>query len=160
MLRFQTLSGDTNLQEYGGKLVSKKVNHGDFDFWIVIEILNWIEAVGEREAPATYHVEVSIVAPSQISPTDLQSALDCYGIDESNLSELTLVEIIHSYGIKAILWQGDSNNFHKLMKEARKEAWWRGDGILFGFTMDAPQNAIGTTGWDMIRGDLLSPLKR
>jgi len=157
MLKFKLLSGDAT----EGKFVSKRINHGDFDFWIVMEVFNWIDAIGEKEAPATYHAEVSIVAPSEVGEEDKQRALESWGLEKEQVTDpLQWVDLIHSYGVRATLWQGDGNNLRKLLKEAHKEAFWRGEGPLFGFTMDSPQNAIGTTGWEMVKGDLLAPLKR
>jgi hypothetical protein len=51
-MKFKFLTGDINWQTYGGKFISKKLNNGEFDHWLVIEVTNWANAVGEREAKA------------------------------------------------------------------------------------------------------------
>ncbi len=157
-LKFKRLSGDCNWMEYGGKWISQKLNNGDFDYWLVLEFMNWHDAVGEKEAPAHYHVCVSVVAPSELPKEELSRAVDCFGLTEAPTDPPALVEMVHSYGISVPIFQENGNNAKKLLKEARKEAELKGS-LLFGFAMDRPLNAIGTTGWDMLRGDLLRPLR-
>ena len=59
--------------------------------------------------------------------------------------------ILKEYGIAATVWQKQGRNKTNLMREAREELH-KAD-MLFGFYMDRPQNAIGSTGWDCIKGD-------
>ena len=50
-MRFSFLTGDMNYTTYGGKWISTRQNNGEFDYYFVIELLNWPETVGQREAP-------------------------------------------------------------------------------------------------------------
>lgn len=153
--------------DYGEKRISRKLNNGDFDYWLVMEDIDLHEATGVTDQPR-YNVCISAVAPSEINDKDIQAVMakkrqqssqcECCGVDKAN-DPLLLVELIHAYGISAIIWQKNGNNLRQLRKEARKRADIQGDS-LFGFSMDRPQNAIGTTGWEMIRGDLLAPFNR
>jgi len=63
MIRFTWLTGDMNWADYGGKWISQKLNNGDFDYFLVLEVWNWFESVGAKEAK--YNVSLSIVSPSQ-----------------------------------------------------------------------------------------------
>ena len=35
-MNLKFLTGDINWTEYGGKFVTKKLNNGDFDYWLVL----------------------------------------------------------------------------------------------------------------------------
>ena len=156
---FVELSGDVNWKDYGCKLVSPKLNNGDFDYWLVIEFTNMNEALGrDNKGQPPYHVGISAVSPSQAGSDKLASALDCCGFDSEEVSDLVKVEALHSYGIRSEFWQSSGKNARKLISEAKKQA----DVCtgMFGFYMDAPKNRIGTTGWEALRGDLDSALSR
>ena len=67
-MRFSFLSGDMNFTRYGGKWISTRRNNGEFDYYFVIELLNWRETVGRERAAETYNVSVSIVSPDELVP--------------------------------------------------------------------------------------------
>jgi hypothetical protein len=164
-MKFAFLTGDVNWLNYGGKWISPKLNNGDFDYWIVMELINMDDACGrDNEGQAKYHVSLAAVSPSQAGE-HLNRALDSCGIGPQhqggvfvNVSEVMAVEALHSYGVSAPLWQSGGNNARKLLREASKQAQMT--NMLFGFYMDAPKNKIGTTGWEAIKGDLDSALHR
>jgi hypothetical protein len=161
-MKFKFLTGDINWQDYGGSFISKKLNNGEFDYWLVLQVTNWVDAVGESEAKdvgAKYNVCLSAVSPQQAGDENLQRALGSYGMEGESEREIEFrkdpimqVECLHSYGVSAPLWQADGNNLSKLMKEARRQADM--SNMLFGFYMDGPKNRIGNTGWDFIKGDI------
>jgi hypothetical protein len=165
-MRFSFLTGDVDYTTYGGKWISTRQSNGEFDYYFVIELLNWRETVGEREAPPeTYNVSVSVVSPQE-AQDKIGAALDCCGITEAMLRTATengyrdsvLVEALYNYGTHTPVWSGNGNNWRALMREARQEA--RQCEFLFGFYLDRPVNRIGTTGWEALRGDLTSALDR
>lgn len=156
-MRYTTLSGDVNWLEYGGKWVSPKLNNGEFDYWLVLELTNMHEATGEERGDK-YVVELCAVSPTQAGD-NLDKAFECCGIpvgDAARDNEFAQVECLHSYGVRAVLVSRSGNNAHKLMREVKREPV---DG-LFGFYMDRPENRIGSTGWELLRGDLDSALSR
>jgi hypothetical protein len=166
MIRFRWLTGDRDFLTYGGKWISTRQSNGEFDYYLVIELLNWRESVGEREAPPeTYNVSLSVVSP-QAAQDKIGAALDCCGITEAMLRTATengyrdsvLVEALYTYGTHTPVWSGNGNNWRALMRGARQEA--RQCEFLFGFYLDRPVNRIGTTGWEALRGDLTSALDR
>lgn len=148
-MKFKQLSGDINWQEFGGKFVSKKLNNGDFDYWLVLDVINMHEATGD-ESQDKYYVSLLAISPSQVSQKEKDSAISSCGWDADNYNDLAMVEILSSYGIFACLWQDSSNNITQLMKDARHEAEL--SSMLFGFYMDRQENRIGQNGWDLIRG--------
>lgn len=157
-VHWSMLSGDFD----NGKLISPKGNNGDFDYWLVLEICDLHDAMGEKEAPAKYSIDVAVVAPSEVSAKERKQALQSYGVMEEELSKFgppfdAIVDVLHSYGTRAIIYSACGERLADLIREAKKQAEICGN-FFFGFSMDAPQNAIGTTGWEMIRGDLLAPL--
>lgn len=159
-VRFHWLTGDLT---YGGKWISNKQNNGKFDYYFVIELLNWKETVG-RDAPVdAYNVTLSVVSPDQ-AKEHVKSALDCCGITEKMLECATsqrdevLVEALHDYGLSVPVWGDNGNNAKQLLRQAREQA--QSTESLFGFAMDRPVNRIGTTGWEALRGDLLAGLTR
>lgn len=161
MIRFKFLTGDVNWMEYGGKWISNKQNNGDFDYWLVMEFINMDEACGrDNKGQPRYHVELSAVSPDQAGPENLKKAFECCGwTEEHQQNPIIQVEALSSYGVVAVVWSQAGSNAHKLLKEGRKAAQFQGS-MLFGFSMDAPKNKIGTTGWEALRGDLDSALFR
>lgn len=161
-IKFSFLTGDCNWLDYGGKWVSKKLNNGEFDYWLVLEFTNMDDACGrDNEGQSKYNVCLSAVSPSEAGNEKMHSAFACMGMEEEHDAQknpLVQVEALHSYGIYAPLWQKDGNNAHKLLREARKQAFIS-EG-LFGFYMDGPKNRIGSTGWDCIKGNITAGLSR
>lgn len=161
--RFRFLSGDNDWRSYGGKSISQRFNNGEFDYWLVLELINLYDACGEHEAKemgGQYCVELSVVSPTQTHDTgQYEAAIESCGIqDLRDLTDEREVEILHSYGTKAVIYSGIGNNYSRLLKEARHEAYSTVN-FMFGSRMDQPQNAIGATGWDFVKGDILRPLR-
>ena len=173
-IRFKFMSGDVDWQTYGGQFVSKRLANGydgkgavkgqdyDFHYWLVMDVRpneDWEH--GSKDPK--YWVSLAVVSPESADPKELQAAINSQGIPANELpgfmaDPLFLVECLHSYSTAAYVWQGEGNNLSVLMKEARKEAQLV--EMLFGFYMDRPQNMIGSTGWDCVKGDLLAGLRR
>ena len=127
-VRFHWLTGDMDFLAYGGKWISNRQSNGEFDYYFVIEILNWKDRVPEDEAPLeTYNVSLSVVSPQEAGKDNARRAMDCCGIEEEMLEraidhgpcEEILVEALHGYGLSVPVWSGDGNNHKALMREAR-----------------------------------------
>lgn len=159
-MKFKFLTGDINWQEYGGKFVSKKLNNGEFDYWLIIEVINMLDATGDESAEK-YAVSLLSVSPQEAGADNIAKAFECCGIEPTAdfaSNPLVQAEALLSYGVYAQLKTTGGNNLSKLMREIRKEA--RIASMLYGFYMDKPENRIGSTGWDLQRGDLLAGLNR
>lgn len=160
-MKWSFLSGDMNWEDHGGKFISPPQSNGEFTYWLVLEVLNWEEAVGEREAAdidGDHNVSLSVVAPSECPVAELKSALESCGCEDMEIdSPLMLVEILHSYGVHAQVWNADGR-LKDLMREGKKKA--TETEFLFGFAMDKQQNQIGATGWDFLQGNPMGDLRR
>jgi hypothetical protein len=157
-IQWKFLTGDRDWLGCGGKWISQKFNNGEFDWWFVREIINWEEAVGEKEAPAKYHVDVSVVSPSEFQ--DKEQARESCSVEKpwSELDDAWKVELIHSYSGGAHVFGQDGDNYRKLFKLADEKAV--ASEFLFGFAMDRAQNKIGSTGWDFLKGDITAGLNK
>jgi hypothetical protein len=142
-----------NWETYGGKFVSKKLNNGEFDYWMVMEIINWREH--SNDPLYTYNVGLSMVAPSQLDRDTIDRAFESWGlVDYLDTDPLLLIDIVSSYGAGVVpLWDESGDNLRKLMKQARHEADHA--EMLLGFYLDRQVNALGATGWDWLEGDLM-----
>lgn len=157
MIRFKFLTGDVNTT-YGGKWWSNKQNNGEFDYFFVIELINWEHSVGERDAPReTYNVALTVVSPQQVGEEKMQQAYSCCDITDEMLAiaktkgylEAVQVEALHSYASGVPIWNDNGNNWRKLMKQAKQEAL--NCQMLFGFYLDRPVNRMGETGWEALK---------
>ena len=169
MIRFHFLTGDVNYLDYGGKWISNVQNNGSkedggFDYYFVIELINWVNSVGEREAAEIkgkpkYNVCLSVVSPHEAGEENIQAAYSCCGIEEEMLESIkkqgkralaeAQVEVLHSYSGGVSVWQSNGSNWKALMREARQQA--QVNGLMFGFAMDRPVNRIGETGWEALK---------
>ena len=133
------------------KWISKKLSNGEFDYWLVIDIINMDEAVPDPDY--TYMLTLSATSPVQAGVERLNVALKSCGYEPSaELTDEQCVYALSDFGIQATFSSYEGNNRKKLMDIARKEAELI--EMMFGFYMDRRQNAIGATGWDFIKGDI------
>lgn len=160
-MRFSSLIVDHS--SHCGTWISPKCNNGEFDYWMVLELIDMDDACGtDNDGNPRYCVSLGVVAPSQVSKEDMQRAMCCCGIqdgpEQPPLRAYQAVECLYSYGIYAQVWTQSSNNFKSLIKAAHEKS---GEiEMMFGFYMDRPVNRIGSTGWEIIRGDMDSALDR
>ena len=153
-MRTKFLVGDINWLDYGGTWITTKLNNGDWDYWLVMELVNLKDATGD-ETQYTYRVTVSAVSPKAAGKENVERACECYDTTVEKMKEYgeeRIVEALYSYGVHAGLFSKEGNNAHALLKEAREQL----NVItgLFGFFMDKPYNQLGHNGWDFIEGDL------
>ena len=150
-MEFDFLTGDVDWRDYWGKWISPRMNNGDWDYWLVIEINN-VEGCS-WEANPTHIVSLSAVSPQAAGEEHVAQALASCGPDDvASADDEMIVEALHAYGISAMLWHAEGHDPDKLLEEAKQQTI--GARSLFGFYMDGPKNRIGHTGWDYIRGDL------
>lgn len=166
---FKWLTGDCNFVDYGGKWI-RRVGERRFH---IIELMNWIEAVGEREAAevgAKYCVDLSEVDLTAIDPT---KALKSCGYEQADSgaivqpcdgaeicdaahADLCIAEACHGYGANAPLWGESGNNYLKLMRSARSFSRSLDDAAAHEDAMDRPVNKIGTSARNYMIGNLWS----
>ena len=148
MTRFQQLTED--------KLVSQKFKNGDFDYWLVIETIDFIEATGTLADGNKYGIAIHAVSPQAAGEEKVQASFDCCGVEDNDIKQKDLVQVecLQTYGVSAQIWNDAGNNLGKLISKAKKEAQIIPN--LFGFYLDRVLNRIGSTGWDFIKGNLFS----
>jgi hypothetical protein len=142
---------------------SPKLNQGEFDYWLIGKVY-YLEKL-MKNADKKYHVEIMVVAPSQPTEEVRDSYLSGLGLDdegweefEKRNDEAEMARLLAETGCGATVWRELGNNLAKLLKAMREQA----DLIelLFGFYLDKYVNRIGTTGWDMLKGDIRAGVNR
>ena len=156
MVRFKFLTGDISWQDYGGKFISQRLNNSEFDYWLVLDFVNMHEATGDEDLDK-YNITIMAVSP-ELNRQKADNLLSEYMPADLSITDEMRVEALASDGIAAFLRSFSGNNYHKLLREAKREC--QIIPSFFGFYMDRPENAIGSTGWDWIRGDVLAGLNR
>ena len=150
-MKLRQVGGDVDWKDYSGLFVTKKLNNGEFDYWLFVEFINMEDATGDT-SQGKYMVTIDAVAPGVVEREDIKEAFESLGFEKVPKDKLKVAIALQQYGVKATLWSKMGNNAEKLMQEAREET----DKIssLFGFYMDRRLNMIGNTGWDFIRGNI------
>ena len=157
MVRFTFLTGDKNWLDYGAKWISQRFNNGDFNYWIVMELIVWAEAVGDREAEEigeTYHLSLCAAAPHEAGEENVARALD--GCNIKDPTEEQQAGALADYGCHTTLWGKSGSNARKLMQAARQFV----NKMDFNEQMNEPVNQVGTTGWEALKGDYDSGIRR
>lgn len=160
-MNFQCLEGDAGGISEGGKWISKRLRCAQmsFDYYFVVNLINMLMHLGDECKRTPYWVGIDAVSPDVAAKSD-DWVRDELGVDE-RIAEVTpamRVTALHQHGVYATLWQKSGKDARKILTEAKAFA----DQVQkhFGRFMDRPQNKIGSTGWEFIRGDINSALAR
>jgi len=152
-LKFQTLRND----DCDITKMSQKINYGDFDLYYVIQFNYMEEYVAEPEEK--YSVSVLAVSPQQAETECRKYLAENMNLNFDEVDEKTKVSALVEYGVYSTLFCEMGNNKKELLKTAKEEATQM-NLFSFGFMMDKPQNRIGSTGWDFIKGDIMAGLEK
>ncbi len=147
-MRLKHMEGDVKSK---GMWFSKKLNNGDWDYWLVLEITNLEEMMG-KECEKKYLYTLSAVSPEAAGQKSVDNAVESAGREDEDLNEETKAMLLVEYGIKATLYEETGSNYKTLMRHARKDM--ERISMMFSFHMDRQLNAIGNTGWEFIAGDI------
>lgn len=108
-----------------------------------------------------YCVSIVAVNPSMAGKQKAMQACESIGMDYDDEYRKLPIDVramtLADYGIKATLWEQCGNSSDELLTKANTELSLV--HMLGGFYLDKPQNALGSTGWDFMRGDILAGLK-
>lgn len=143
--------------EFNTFVMVYKDNNGDWDYWVLMKVINLHEDMDESYENK-YLCELVAVS-LEAGKKELKSARSFLCLNGVKLTEDQKVETLAEHGTSATLWSKEGNNYRELIREAMKEAKMI-KSITFGFMMDRPQNRIGSTGWDFIKGDIDAGLNR
>jgi len=107
-----------------------------------------------------YHGSLCAVNPSMAGKARRKSICESYGMDESEFPKdrLDQAAMLLGNGIYAVLFQCIGNAKAEVVNKLMAEV--PAIQMLAGFYIDKPQNAIGSTGWDFMKGDILAGIKR
>lgn len=133
--------------------VSQKLNNGDFEYFLVLEVLDLREACDERG----YVVSIHAVSEQKLGEDEVNRLLSDYDQTEI-IDEQTKAAMLAIEGYSAVLFCEKVFNKRKAVKLGKEQA--EAIHVLFGFYMDQPLNLVGSTGWDFIRGDIMGGLSR
>lgn len=154
MIRFTELYRDGGDAEY----ISTTPIQTDWPTYLYIQVNDMLD--NDECASYRYYVTLSAIAPDALPLTELQKVHESYGwavpLDEMTTQDKVSMLASYMGGAPLNTWQG--NNFSKLLQLAREEA--QRASMLIGFYLDCPINRIGTTGWQMLQGDILGGLNR
>lgn len=148
--------GDVNYRQYGGKWYRKI----DDTTYHIIELINMWDATGEEDQ-SQYNVSLAEIDLMNISDDQIKRCVDsCGWLNNDNLSELMVIESIHSYGIYAPMGDWNGNNYKELLKQAREESHLLDDSNYHTSQMNRPVNKLGSTAYEYSIGDFNSAMIR
>jgi hypothetical protein len=157
------LTGDINWEDYGGTWF-RNLRDG---VYILLRFENMDEACGrDNEGYDTYLCDVLQVDLNTLPETELQSALQCCGIDldeiEEQHQEIAKVDACLCYGAYAPLDSTSGNSYPmRVRAEARRIAdTYFVDRVALEERLDRPVNMIGSTAREFGQGDLQSAMDR
>jgi len=113
------------------------------------------------DRPDLWFASIRTVNVGMAGKSGAKEVMQCFGWDEAEWKAIPHVgkaQALLEYGLAAQLWSNSGTSPRRLLAAAvvhLPEVM-----MLAGFKLDAPQNAIGTSGWDFMRGDILAGLKR
>lgn len=134
--------------------------NSDRTVWLFIELIDLWEATGE-ELGERYCVAIQSASAGFAGKNGCAQARNSWGMsleEWAKLSDQARAEVLREYGLAATLWQESGSSRRQLLKSAKGKA--REIDFLFGFYADRPCNAIGSTGWDFMRGDLFRAISQ
>jgi len=154
---FTTVRGwEGEYDEDGTVLISKFAIKSDWPVYLVIRVDSWHEATGELDDPE-WCVSLRAVSPLAAGARVLKSAMECVGTYPEDIQgyeygqqQFMKVEALSDYGAYAPIAEFNSDDANAAVLAAKSEALVA--QMMFGFYMDRRVNAMGSTGWDFIKG--------
>lgn len=112
-----------------------------------------------RELNATLNVVVSVVNVSMAGRAGWRNACRSFGMDPKHaVPQLQKAEMLLDYGTAATIYDATGSCLQRLVGGAMEQ--YRALQLMGGALLDRRQNAIGSTRWDVMRGDQLAGLRR
>ena len=134
--------------------------------YLFVEVTDMDDACGrDNEGQPKFVWEAKLVDLNQTNKTEEKRALDCCGCDLDSIPRaqqaIAIADCLVSYGTAALLDSGTADRFER----ARAQGIAAADLAVasednLNNALDRSFNAIGTTGHDMLKGDLLAGLHR
>jgi hypothetical protein len=103
------------------------------------------------------HFELLAVNPGIQKKSTIIGFEKNYGIKWKELPHSSKLEVLIDEGFCATLWQQSGIDKDALMKLAEEQL--SAAQVMGGFMLDRAQNAIGSSGWDFMKGDITAGLR-
>jgi hypothetical protein len=132
----------------------KTLNNGDFDYKMVIQLTDMDEATGDTSQGKWMATLSAVKTPKYLTKEQLADVANTCSMESKDVTCFDIAAVGICANIKTMLGNNKSRILSTLKKEANTAS------MLFGFYMDRPLNAIGSTGWDFINGDFLAGLRK
>jgi hypothetical protein len=116
---------------------------------------------GKFDRPDLWFASIRTVNVGMAGKSGAKEVMQSFGWDESDWKAIPQVgkaQALLECGFAAQLWSNSGTSPRRLLDAA--VAHLPEVMVFAGFKLDAPQNAIGTSGWDFMRGDILAGLKQ
>lgn len=140
----------------------KPLNNGEFDYWFVMIIQDITHAMSDP--PSKYYATLWVIAPDLPTKETIESYMSPLGLNEhedesvEQFDKPVVAMLLAEAGCGVPVKQIGGNNIAVLERQLRNETELV--EMLFGVYMDRPVNRIGTTGWDMLKGEIDAGMKR
>lgn len=125
--------------------------------WLFVRVMYMEEH--ERNPRYRFHGEICAANIGMAGKKGWKAVCGSLGMDpEEPIEPLWKAKELVSSGMCATLFQGDSNSKVDLVQKLNRAL--QGVHLTGSFQLDAPQNRIGSSGWDFMRGDILAGMER
>jgi hypothetical protein len=126
--------------------------------WLFVRIQYMHEY--DSSCPYKFHGEIVAVNNGMAGKKTIKKMLDEFGDNEhfKNLDSRSIAQLLMEQGTCAILEQCSGNSKVTVLRELNQQLK---ECLMFGgFKLDRAQNAIGSSGWDFMKGDILAGIGR
>ena len=132
--------------------------HGgdDPDTYFLLRI-EYTDQWGDDYDGGKYHATICACGPGWPVGDNPFSSLGISREEFLTLPTIGQLQVLIDCGLCAPLWQKSGSNLATLKRLAREEL--QSLRMLCGFALDQPVNRIGSSGWDLMRGDITAGLK-
>ena len=144
--------------------VSKRHNNSEFDYWFVINLIDWYDyeqMYDIEKSKENFTASLHVVSPEYVGIEKVKQAIweeeKQYDTIKKYNNPRIAVQLV-DYGYSAYIGSYDRKTSQEAIDAARKECV--AAKMLLGFYLDRPQNMIGDTGWDFMKGDIGAGYKR
>ncbi len=156
-MNFRFLSGDYEWEKYGGVFISKSLNSGRYNYYLILSVDNLRHGQQKKPGARGYNIRLSAVSP-ELFNWKANNISGFVGFSkgkfssESNQLEKDRVvnSIYQSFG-GAFIWEYCASNLKNMLPRARLEADIA--HANFHHVMSGAQNSAGASGTDMLRGN-------
>jgi len=156
-MRLYTVCDTSDEKIMLSRIIGENSESYDWPFRFYVRVRRRDQLVGAREAVETgkHLVEMGIV--SVVGSADqVETCRESCGVDQEEWDAMPdegRCQVLIDSGASVTFQEQSGNNLSALLASARLEM--KKADFMFGFYMDKQQNAMGATGWDWIKGNVV-----